>query len=739
MLKFHKATPKKRWGNIISLCLFLLLSFVYFHNAFLKGLIPAYYDIYGYFYPMMGLVKEQYLSGIIPFWNNYVFSGFPLMAASQPGVFYPISVILSLLLPQHLAFMLDITIHFALAGFFTFLYARKIGIANFAALTSGALFAFMGYILFHVEFISVLRTAVWIPLILYFFEELRIALHVKTALKASLAIALQIFAGHPQIYFFTYMIIVFFVLYHVFYIEAGMRLRFLALSSGAIIIGFIIASPQLFATYELSSLGIRTEAFYENFIKHAFPLERVPAFLFPSLYKGRTEGYMGILPVLLAIVALLVNGKDNIHIRFWGYVAIISLALSLGDAIRPLNKLMFQIPVYHSFRGFSKHLIEFDLSIALLSGFGISFILNRDKARKSLLLMIVSSLALFIIFLIVTGLRGSAMLGGRESSLFLFSISLILFMLYSAKKFQKYNLFKYLILIIIFLEIISYRQTKWTKADNIDNYYATVFTSLEGKKDRAVFFGNNIIPLLSMRHKISLIGGYDPMILNDYDLLLQLNGIGGWSDSWPGLLQNNMILSILNTKYIILPPGIIANNSSSVYKRLFDWKVGTMYENTLCMPRAYSISKLIGFNSQDPILLSLSNAVFDFTKQAAISDDDLNKIGTSNFSFGKVAIENYGDNEVDLRTDFKGEGFIVLADAYYPGWHAYIDNKSTDIYKTNGILRGIVIPSGIHTITFKYQPWKIYACMALSIFTVVVIAIILIRRHGPQGISDRSP
>ncbi|MEO8169197.1 MAG: YfhO family protein, partial [bacterium] len=52
---------------------------------------------------------------------------------------------------------------------------------------------------------------------------------------------------------------------------------------------------------------------------------------------------------------------------------------------------------------------------------------------------------------------------------------------------------------------------------------------------------------------------------------------------------------------------------------------------------------------------------------------------------------------------------LVLSEIYYPaGWEAYIDGAETEIYKTNYILRSVIVPAGSHEVVFKFEP-KLYA------------------------------
>ena len=63
---------------------------------------------------------------------------------------------------------------------------------------------------------------------------------------------------------------------------------------------------------------------------------------------------------------------------------------------------------------------------------------------------------------------------------------------------------------------------------------------------------------------------------------------------------------------------------------------------------------------------------------------------------GDVVITGYADEQVVLRTSSPSDGFLVLSDAYYPGWRATVDGAETPVYATNYLLRGVYVPAGEH-------------------------------------------
>jgi hypothetical protein len=59
---------------------------------------------------------------------------------------------------------------------------------------------------------------------------------------------------------------------------------------------------------------------------------------------------------------------------------------------------------------------------------------------------------------------------------------------------------------------------------------------------------------------------------------------------------------------------------------------------------------------------------------------------------------------IQLEVDSESPGYLVLSDTDYPGWQATVDDKSSTIYRANGICRAVFVPAGKHTINFRFWP-----------------------------------
>jgi hypothetical protein len=94
---------------------------------------------------------------------------------------------------------------------------------------------------------------------------------------------------------------------------------------------------------------------------------------------------------------------------------------------------------------------------------------------------------------------------------------------------------------------------------------------------------------------------------------------------------------------------------------------------------------------------------------------------------------------VDLR-DLPGDRMLVCVDAFYPGWHAYVDGRPAYIYKADGAFKGVMVPRGSHRVTFAFKPFLVFAGMLVSVLTLsgVVAALVLLLRK-PRAIGPAAP
>jgi len=101
---------------------------------------------------------------------------------------------------------------------------------------------------------------------------------------------------------------------------------------------------------------------------------------------------------------------------------------------------------------------------------------------------------------------------------------------------------------------------------------------------------------------------------------------------------------------------------------------------------------------------------------------------TTGSTSGGNTVQNVEDSGYRLRVNVTTDhaGWLVLADSYYPGWSATVDNMSADIQQANLMFRAVEVPAGAHEVTFEYRYRWMWPAILVSI-TSLMIVIVLFR------------
>ena len=65
--------------------------------------------------------------------------------------------------------------------------------------------------------------------------------------------------------------------------------------------------------------------------------------------------------------------------------------------------------------------------------------------------------------------------------------------------------------------------------------------------------------------------------------------------------------------------------------------------------------------------------------------------------------------------------FLVLSEVFYPiRWKAFVDNELIKTFQVNGLLRGVIVPKGIHTVQFIYDKSSFNIGFTISLMSFLV-------------------
>ena len=192
----HWLATEKAKETVAALFL-LLLPAVFFWRETLGQRTLAESDALFWFYPAYQFVAEQLRAGKLPLWNPYLYSGTPLFAQWQAGVFDPLNWLFLLGVTSRTMTMVQ-ELAYALALLGMFRYARSLQLNRRASVCAAVIYALSGFAVARVIYPGFLHIFALTPLVLYMIERLRQRPAWRTAAFGALIVAWQLFAAHPQ-------------------------------------------------------------------------------------------------------------------------------------------------------------------------------------------------------------------------------------------------------------------------------------------------------------------------------------------------------------------------------------------------------------------------------------------------------------------------------------------------------------------------------------------------------------
>ena len=98
-------------------------------------------------------------------------------------------------------------------------------------------------------------------------------------------------------------------------------------------------------------------------------------------------------------------------------------------------------------------------------------------------------------------------------------------------------------------------------------------------------------------------------------------------------------------------------------------------------------------------------------------------------SGGEVEITGYEETLVTVRVKSLVPAYLVLKDAFYPGWEATVNGAPTPIYRANLLFRAVQVPAGDSAVVFRFEPklWRAALYIGIALWIIAAIALLKLK------------
>ncbi len=728
--------------------------------------------IAGYSFRLFG--AEQFrATGAIPQWNPYLFGGLPYIAAMHGDIFYP-TAWLRWIMPVDLAITWGMALHFVIAGWFTFGFARALRLSWTAAITAGVAYELSGIVASQMSpghdgklFVSALTPLAFWVLLIAIRGGRTWAFGVF-----SLVVALLVL-GHYQMCYFLMLALGLWTLYLAFWdSERRPQARpwvSVALAALAVGIGIGIAGLQVLPFLQYIPFSPRAtggpSTGWEWVNSYAMPPSEIFTTLLPQFngvldhywgsnpIKFHTE-YVGVLPLALACFAWGDSSRRRLVVALIVGLVLFQFLAFAGHT--PFYRPFYEfLPMLKKMRAVGMVFFLVAFPIAMLAGIGLDRILGGEVPARRVLL-VVGGFAVFallgvagILQVMAEGLaipeRMSAV-QANATELRGGAIRLLLFVVIgggilwaTAAGRVRGALAAGLLLVGLSADLWSIDRMFYTFSPRASVLFRDdeILARLKAEAGPfRVLNGQGTYPQSTlMAYRIATPLGYHGNELQAYDEL------GGKDKGWENVFSPNFV-DLLAVRFLVLQeehviPGFhkLLGPITSTFGDpavLYERDTIPAYARVLASA-AKAPSAQVTTTVLDSRFPAGALALYDDTAGIAVRP----LVQPFPISGITATIADYapGAMRISLKGSNPAPSYLVVSENWYPDWKATVDGQPAVVHRADHTLLSVVVPPGAHEVSLRFESaayarGKMVTLVSLLLALALTAAPVLLARRS---------
>jgi hypothetical protein len=142
------------------------------------------------------------------------------------------------------------------------------------------------------------------------------------------------------------------------------------------------------------------------------------------------------------------------------------------------------------------------------------------------------------------------------------------------------------------------------------------------------------------------------------------------------------------------------------------------------LPRAYAVEGARTADGREALRL-IAEGAFDPAREVVLADGPpvSSRLGFE----GTARVIREGTDGVEIQAALGRDGFVVLVDAFDPGWKADVDGRPSPVLRANVAFRAVRVPKGRHSIAMRYRPRGVGQGLAVTSATLAAALLLGLR------------
>lgn len=546
--------------------------------------------------------------------------------------------------------------------------------------------------------------------------------------------AMLLLAGHPQSAMYVGYTALAWGMYRAWRVGLG-PWRGAVLVAVSALLGLLLAAAGWLPGIEYARLSVRAAASYDK-LAHGFPFRDLVGVILPGVVSLWSPLYVGILPLILAVYAL-VRAWRAYDTVFWAALGGVALLLSFGGGLFVYPVFYWLAPGFNIFQGQERAAFLVAFALAMLAGAGLAGLLasvgegketqrrkgaKEEEDRRGPFASLWIGVALLLVGLglaLVAGVwaaRGPVAGDGRAElwSLALVGAWLAAFALLALAWLRwprRRAWWVGLAIALVAVDLLRVAQPLLAgplpPADL--GYPAALIEPLQAAGTTRVENEYRLPANYGILHNVQDTWGASPLRTQRYadfyaavppERRRRLLGVGSfltWHNDAPGMME------------IARLPVVNPANGAQETTYLLQAAPG---------PRAWLVGHVEVMDDAEA-LARLADPAFDPWQTALVAPEGgVETLYTASLQpLATIAQPTYrqlapGHVVVEVAAD--APALLALSEMWYPGWQATVDGAPAPLLRAYNTLMAVPVPAGAHTVELRFDPPSVKIGLAVS-------------------------
>jgi hypothetical protein len=706
---------------VIFLSLFVTLLF---WDFFAKGyVLDANHDVREVLMPYHFMESKALHSWNVPQWNPYVRCGTSFLGNGHNLFYYPPLFLIYHLPEEMLPFLITLILilHVLTAGFFAYLFFKKITGDEFWALTASVVYLFSSSSIINMTVgISCFSFLTYLPIWLYLIRTQRERSFLLNLTLTTFALTMFFLVGSFQRVIYTFWFCFLYMLFESFS-RTDWKIRFdvrpMIINVMSSTFAFMIAFVRLGPFFWNSRHGITSPTTFKQALTYVTirPMAAlrlfVPEFFGTKLHYNffnwginninhleMFNCYVGIAGiVILLYVFLFVWDRRAI---FWK-MCISGILLVIFS---PPFTFVHYVLTRRSALNYGRLVWFLPICAAALIGiFGASYFSDRVQIKKMRSTVFPAFLAVTgILFLCFNLLKNTQTLNETQIKTMFYSIvyfsvmgSVFIAGLFALRK----TALKYFLLMFITADLFIIAKIDSNNSNAFLSPYSAISSFADDEKKLPELFDKQ-------NRSFRVLTAGRPNLLENRCAELGFYSSCGHDSFSPAhivrIYRGSYELNEHRNMYVKNPP----SNSTALglSSTLFFMMPNQIFvaKNRDFIPRTSLYTEYVVLADEKQAFERVMAASHDLQNVLVLDREPCISIADSDKK-GKTVIIKEDNEHINISAMSPGNSILFITDTYHEGWKAYVDGSETEIMRANYAFKAVCVPAGTHRLEFRFK------------------------------------